>query len=48
VILILACPDAGADPAATGVEKEIEALAKRIRKELVLVHSSTTLTPTGS
>lgn len=47
VILILA--DGGAKEAAvTAVEKEIEALTKRIRKELVLIHAASTLTPTGT
>ena len=46
VILILA--RAGdSDPAVTAVEREIEGLTKRIRKELVLIHSADSLTPTG-
>ena len=47
VILILGSAGEGADPAVRDVEKEIELLTKRIRKELVLVHPSTTLVPSG-
>jgi hypothetical protein len=47
VILILA-QAAENDPGLRAVEKEIEGLTKRIRKELVLIHAASTTTPTGN